>query len=122
MAWEEVVRPILSQFKPGAILVSLGGDAHYMDPLANLTLSSLGYVNLAEKLIQTANRECDGRISFYLEGGYHLSALADMITGIIGRFHNIKTPIFFSEVYDLDTIGKDIIKKVKEIQGSYWSL
>lgn len=122
MAWEEVVFPILSQFKPEAMLVSVGGDAHYMDPLAGLTWSSLGYVSFAERLIKTAKKLCEGRISFYLEGGYHLSALADIIAGIVGKFQDFETPIFFSEIYDLDVLGKETIYTVKEIQGSYWKL
>jgi acetoin utilization deacetylase AcuC-like enzyme len=122
MAWEEIVNPILNQFKPEAMLVSVGGDAHYMDPLASLTWSSLGYVSYAERLIKIAKKLCENRISFYLEGGYHLGALADLIAGTVGKFYDIETPIFFSEIYDLDVLGKDIIERAKEIQGSYWKL
>ncbi len=121
-AWEEVVQPVLSQYKPEAMLVSVGGDAHYMDPLATLTWSSLGYVSFADKLIKTAQKMCEGRISFYLEGGYHLGALADIILGIVGKFHDEEAPIFFREIYDLDVLGKETIKKVKEVHGSYWDL
>lgn len=122
LAWEEIIEPILDQFKPEALLMSVGGDAHYMDPLASLTLSSLGYVSLAEKLIRCAKRFCDGRVSFYLEGGYHTGALADIICGIVGKFYDKETPIFFSEVYDLDTLGRDTINELKEIQSRYWKL
>jgi acetoin utilization deacetylase AcuC-like enzyme len=122
MAWEEIVKPILNQFKPEAMLVSVGGDAHYMDPLASLTWSSLGYVSYAERLIKTAKKLCENRISFYLEGGYHLGALADLMAGIVGKFYDIETPIFFSEIYDLDVLGKDTIERAKEIQGTYWKL
>jgi acetoin utilization deacetylase AcuC-like enzyme len=122
MAWEEIVKPILTQYKPEAILVSVGGDAHYMDPLASLTWSTLGYVSFADRLIKTAKKLCEGRISFYLEGGYHLGALADLIAGIVGKFYDIETPIFFSEIYDLDVLGKETIERVKEIQGRYWKL
>jgi acetoin utilization deacetylase AcuC-like enzyme len=122
MAWEEIVKPILTQYKPEAMLVSVGGDAHYMDPLASLTWSTLGYVSFADRLIKTAKKLCEGRISFYLEGGYHLGALADLIAGIVGKFYDIETPIFFSEIYDLDIIGKETIERVKEIQSGYWKL
>ncbi len=122
MAWEEIVNPILMQYKPEAMLVSVGGDAHYMDPLASLTWSTLGYVSFANRLIKTAKKLCEGRISFYLEGGYHLGALADMVAGIVGKFYDIETPIFFSEIYDLDILGKETIERVKEIQSGYWKL
>jgi acetoin utilization deacetylase AcuC-like enzyme len=121
-AWDEVIKPVLSQYKPEAMLVSIGADAHYMDPLATLTWSSLGYISIAHKLIKTAQSLCDGRISFYLEGGYHIGAQADIIAGIVGKFHDVKTPVIFKEIYDLDVIGKDTIEQVKEVHASYWKL
>jgi acetoin utilization deacetylase AcuC-like enzyme len=121
-AWDEIIDPILNQFKPEAILMSIGGDAHYMDPLANLTLSTLTYVSLAEKLQGIAKKYGDNRISFYLEGGYHTGALADIICGIVAKFNYIEPPIFFSEMYDLDVIGRDAIEETKEAIASYWKL
>jgi acetoin utilization deacetylase AcuC-like enzyme len=121
-AWEEIIAPILNQFGPKAMLVSIGGDAHYMDPLASLTWSSLGYVSFTERLIKMAKKHCEDRISFYLEGGYHLGALADIVTGMVGKFYDVEAPIFFREIYDLDVMGKETIESVKEIQGSYWKL
>ena len=121
-AFEDVMAPILSQFRPKALLVSVGGDAHYMDPLANMTLSTQGYISLAQRLMNTAKKLSEGRISFYLEGGYHTGALAELIAGIVGKFHDIETSKLFSEVYDLDTMGKDVIDRVKEIHGTYWKM
>ncbi len=121
-AWEEVVKPVLLQYKPEAILVSIGADAHYMDPLATLTWSSLGYISFADNLIKTAKKLCEGRISFFLEGGYHIGAQADIIAGIVGKFHDVQTPVIFKEIYDLDVIGKVTIENVKEVQASYWKL
>lgn len=121
-AFDRVLEPILSQFKPNALLVSIGGDAHYMDPLAGLTLSSTAYVSLAERLIKKADELCGGQIAFYLEGGYHTMALAEIIAGIIGKFHDNDISLTFANVYDMDTLGKEIIDRVVEIQGTYWKL
>ncbi len=121
-AFEEVVEPIISQFKPKAMLVSIGGDAHYMDPLANLTLSSKAYIQLAKKLIDKAEELCEGRISFYLEGGYHLGALAEVVAGVVGQFQGKEISVDFNDVYDRAIFGEEIIEKIKEIQGEFWSL
>jgi acetoin utilization deacetylase AcuC-like enzyme len=121
-AWEEIIDPILNQFKPEAVLMSIGGDAHYMDPLANLTLSTLTYVSMVEKLQEIAKKYSDNRISFYLEGGYHTGALADIICGMAAKFNYIEPPIFFSEMYDLDVIGKETINEVRDVHSSYWKL
>lgn len=122
MAFEEVVEPILSQFQPKALLVSIGGDAHYLDPLASLSLSSLAYISLVERLMEKAKEFCDGRVSFYLEGGYHTGALAEVIAGIVGKFHDTDIPLGFTNIYDLDTLGKEIVERIVEIHGTYWKL
>jgi acetoin utilization deacetylase AcuC-like enzyme len=121
-AWEEVIDPILNEFKPEAILMSIGGDAHYMDPLASLTLSSLGYLSIVDKVEGLAKKYCGDRFSIYLEGGYHTGALADIICGIQAKFNYIEPPIFFGEMYDLDVIGRDAIEATKEVHASYWKL
>ncbi len=121
-AWEEIIDPIINEFKPEAILMSIGGDAHYMDPLASLTLSSLGYLWIVDKVEGLAKKYCQDRFSIYLEGGYHTGALADIICGIQAKFNYIEPPIFFGEMYDLDIIGRDAIDATKDVQASYWKL
>jgi acetoin utilization deacetylase AcuC-like enzyme len=121
-AFDDIVEPVVNQFRPQALLVSLGGDAHYMDPLATLTLSSQGYITLADRLYELAENHCEGRISFYLEGGYHTRALAEIVAGIMGSFADTNLSLEFSKVYDGHLFGEDVIKRVREIQGSYWKL
>src|SRR5207245_11644020 len=48
-AYERVVEPIVEQFRPDVVLVSLGIDAHYRDPITSLVLSSPGYVQLVTR-------------------------------------------------------------------------
>jgi acetoin utilization deacetylase AcuC-like enzyme len=52
------------------ILISVGFDAHWSDPITMLGLSTAGYLMLAEKVIALAEEYCDGKIVFVLEGGY----------------------------------------------------
>lgn len=72
----EVVFPVLRRFQPELILVSVGFDAHWDDPLANIGLSLPGYNWLCRSLIELAAELCQGRIVFTLEGGYNLRVLA----------------------------------------------
>ena len=46
------------------------------DPLANLRLVEADFLWATEKLADTAQRHCNGRIVSMLEGGYDLNALA----------------------------------------------
>lgn len=72
----EVVLPAVERFDPDLMLISAGFDAHWVDPLASMQLSLAGYDQLARECIRWAERLCDGRIVFVMEGGYDLDALA----------------------------------------------
>jgi acetoin utilization deacetylase AcuC-like enzyme len=74
---ERMVEPVVRRFRPDVILVSLGFDAFWDDPLANLRLSVGGaYTPLMRSARDLASELCDGRIVVGLEGGYNLDALA----------------------------------------------
>ncbi len=75
-AFDEVVVPLVRRFAPQLVLVSLGFDAHWSDPLANMRLSLEGYDALVRALIASAEALCEGRIVFVMEGGYNVQALA----------------------------------------------
>lgn len=74
--FESIIWPAVRRFKPELILVSVGFDAHWADPLANMQLSLAGYDHLSRELIHMAEMLCDGRIVFVLEGGYNLRVLS----------------------------------------------
>jgi acetoin utilization deacetylase AcuC-like enzyme len=122
MATREVVEPIVKQFAPQAILVSLGTDAHYMDPLASLTLSSPGYFELIESAMRLAKETCDGRLAITLEGGYNLEALSEVVTGTEALLRGDSPDAVFTEDRDPDCIGRRIVQLVKDIQRRHWKL
>jgi acetoin utilization deacetylase AcuC-like enzyme len=74
--YSEIAFPILRRFQPQLILVSVGFDAHWKDPLANIELSLATYYWLCQNLVNLAGELCQGRIVFSLEGGYDLEVLA----------------------------------------------
>jgi acetoin utilization deacetylase AcuC-like enzyme len=76
-ALEQIVEPAVRRYKPDFILVSLGFDAFWRDPLASLRLSIGGaYTPLVRSARELAADLCDGRLVVALEGGYDLDALA----------------------------------------------
>lgn len=85
----ELVWPKVETFEPEMILVSVGFDAHWQDPLASAGLSLTGYTKIARNLVRLADSLCDGRILFILEGGYHLDVLTagihNILYSLIGR-------------------------------------
>ncbi|HEX3793989.1 MAG TPA: histone deacetylase [Acidimicrobiales bacterium] len=72
-ALEEVAAPVVEAFAPTWVLISAGFDAHRADPLAQLSLSSADFGQLARVVAGFA--PTDGRVLALLEGGYDLGAL-----------------------------------------------
>ncbi len=122
VAYRKIVKPILEQYEPDIILVSLGLDAHYLDPLASLTLSSRGFMEILTLLNDLAGEQCQGRIAFYLEGGYNLHALADVVGCAISQFHGGGLSTRYNEVQDMDGLGLDRVKHALGIQKKYWDV
>jgi acetoin utilization deacetylase AcuC-like enzyme len=81
--YREAVIPALQQFEPELILVSAGFDAHELDPLAGMRMTTAGYGQLTARLLAAADELCDGRIVFVTEGGYDTGALAACCQGVI---------------------------------------
>jgi acetoin utilization deacetylase AcuC-like enzyme len=70
-----IVWPAAERFDPQLILVSVGFDAYWADPLAAMRLTLNGYSHLAGEVIRMAQRFCEGKVVFVLEGGYNMDAL-----------------------------------------------
>jgi acetoin utilization deacetylase AcuC-like enzyme len=121
VAFEEIIEPVVSQFKPDAMLVSWGMDTHYRDPLASLTLSSEGHVRQAEQLIKLS-KICGNRITFMLEGGYDVQALSEVVAGVIGRSEGIEVPLEFTDIIDNSCLGRGTVVRCKQIASKYWKL
>jgi acetoin utilization deacetylase AcuC-like enzyme len=74
-ATESILLPSLQRFRPDAILVSVGFDAHWADPLAQMRLSLEGYGAILRHIYREAEELCGGRLLLLLEGGYDLQVI-----------------------------------------------
>ena len=72
---DEIVR-IIDDYKPDAILLSSGFDAHRRDPLGGMNVTEEAYGELTRRIVESAERHCGGRVFSLLEGGYDLEGLA----------------------------------------------
>src|SRR6058998_674319 len=121
-AHDRIVEPIVEQFRPDGILVSLGIDAHYRDPLTSLVLSSPGYVELVARSAALATRLCGNRLAVALEGGYHLDALGEVFTGVVGHFRGRSTRLALSEVLDDKGRGGRASEGTIRTHRPFWNL
>ena len=69
-----IVEPALKWYKPDALVVMVGADAHFSDPLADLLLTTFDYEKIFRKLLSYANNYSNGRVMFTLGGGYSITA------------------------------------------------
>lgn len=67
---DKVIKPALAWFKPDALIVQAGADAHYSDPLADNLLTTHDYEKIFNKIIEIADNSCNGKALFTLGGGY----------------------------------------------------
>ncbi len=121
-AMEQVVEPILQAFTPDAILVSLGGDGHYADPLAGLSISSSGYVDTYLLAHRIAHELGLGGATYFLEGGYNIDALAEVVWGVNEGFTGGTIDYALDQMHDGECLGRDIVDRVVSIQKDYWDL
>ena len=78
-AFGEAFLPLLTAFDPEYILLQVGADAHYADPLTHLGLTSRGWLSLTESVIAL------GRPVIALGGGgYNLDTVARLWTLLYG--------------------------------------
>jgi len=75
--------PALNRFRPQAVFISAGFDAHREDDMASLGLVEDDYVWVTRQVKDIAERHASGRIVSCLEGGYNLDALARSVVAHI---------------------------------------
>jgi len=73
-ALEKVAEPAFDFFRPDVLVVQAGADTHFLDPLADLMLTSRDYERIVRRLLDLARRYTRARALFTLGGGYSPAA------------------------------------------------
>ena len=110
---DQVILPILNEFKPDLIINSAGQDNHYTDPITNMRFSAQGYATLNDRLSPDIA---------VLEGGYSIEkALPYVNVGIILAmagmdYSHVKEPDYDPiSLRESDEILRKIEKDAEEI-------
>jgi acetoin utilization deacetylase AcuC-like enzyme len=116
--YSRIVRPILAQYRPQLVLVSAGFDAHFLDPLGGLRVTSAGYSSAAASLIRAADEVCGGRICFVLEGGYSLEALKECTRLVVEQMESPR-----AQERRLNSLSKfeEYSDEARRILGQFWN-
>ena len=114
---EDVILPILEEYKPDIIINSAGQDNHYSDPLTMMNFSAKGYAILNEKL--------NPHIAV-LEGGYSIEgALPYVNLGIILAMAGLDYSEITEPDFSIDKISQsadvtEYIEKICKIVNENW--
>ena len=115
---EKIWHPILRQYRPDTVLVSIGVDCHYMDPLTGLSLSSPAMLEMVDG-ISSLSRELTGKgTTLILEGGYNMDVLAEVFGSIFSGDRETK----LNHVVDEDGKGLPFLDAPISYQSRFWDL
>lgn len=114
---DNVVLPILDDYKPDIIINSAGQDNHYTDPITNMNFSAQGYAEL--------NRKLNPHMAV-LEGGYSIEgALPYVNLGIILAMAGLDYSHVVEPDYNPDKLRQsdeitEYIKKLSQVVYNRW--
>jgi len=123
--FNEIIEPVLNEFKPEFILISAGFDTHHTDRLTNMGWTYQGPANYLRKIKGIADKFANGGISITLEGGYEADKQARAIYNCLRVLNNEydKTIAEKSRKSDKDVlnyVNKKLIPDIKQKLSSYW--
>src|SRR5712691_296676 len=86
-AFEAVVPPLVTAFKPDVLVIQLGIDSHRTDPLTHLSLTVQGFTRAVRRLLPLAPR-----IVALGGGGYDLTNVARAWTAAWAAMNDVELP------------------------------
>jgi acetoin utilization deacetylase AcuC-like enzyme len=81
--FRKILYPLSMKYKPDLVMISAGFDPYYKDPLGGMKVTPEGFAYMARILMDVADNCCEGRLVVTLEGGYHLTGLAESIKAVL---------------------------------------
>ena len=87
-AFEAVVPPLVTAFKPDALVIQLGIDSHRTDPLTHLSLTVQGFTRAVKRLLPLAPR-----VVALGGGGYDLTNVARAWTAAWAAMNDVELPL-----------------------------
>jgi acetoin utilization protein AcuC len=96
-AFEAVVPPALARFEPAAMVLQLGADAHFGDPLAHLLVTSRTWMRAVERLLELGAGK---PIVVTGGGGYNLRTVARLWAMVQATCAGVTLPDEVPQAYD----------------------
>jgi len=122
-SFQKIVPHLAKKFNPELIVIAMGFDTHYADPVGNLRLTSSLYATITHQLKELAEEVCEGKLVFVLEGGYNLLGLPNFVEIVIQTLLDQKIEFFDDITLEEIKANKDAVKRVNMLRGilsKYW--
>lgn len=119
LAYSKIVAPVLDQFAPELTIVSAGYDAHQMDPLASMRMSSDGYAAIVGAVTSVASSH--GALALATEGGYDLNALEACLEASFAAIWG-QLAASYPDPATPAPRGERALAAVKAAQSEFWRL
>jgi len=98
-AFEALIAPEVTRFRPELIIVAAGQDASQFDPNGRQLVTMRGFHALGAATRVLADKLCGGRLLLVQEGGYNVSYTAfcahATLEGVLGLPSNLKDPLAY---------------------------
>ncbi len=122
VAFEELFKPIIFQFKPQFLAISAGFDAYERDPIGVLGVTTDGFSVIGEYIKQIAS-ELGIPFAHFLEGGYNIQSLPKLVSSYITPFIQKDQEKKFSDI-SLEPSDQTIavVNRSKKLLSDYWQL
>jgi acetoin utilization deacetylase AcuC-like enzyme len=118
--YTEIIIPIIEEYNPDLVLVSLGVDGLKDDPYGNLDLSISGYYMMGKYLSEIV-KKVKNRISVVLEGGYKYD---EMGKAVFNFFLGLENPLFHKKYQVAPELTNNrteqLLREIKALQRNYW--
>ena len=121
-AFRRLLLPIVDAYEPELVLVSAGFDAHRLDPLGGMQVTTEGFGELARIVMEAAAGSAQGKLVLALEGGYSEEGLANSIEVVMEvllgdrEAREAKDASAGSET----PLGRELCEYVRRTQRTYW--
>lgn len=120
VVFEELIQPIVYEFKPQFLAMSAGFDAYERDPIGVLGITEDGFSLIGKYILRIAS-ELEIPYAHFLEGGYNIQSLPKLVSSYISPFiQDVQDGI----IVDISSEANDqtiaTVNRSKTLLSDYW--
>ena len=113
-AYNQVIKPMLTEYDPQLVIVSAGFDCAQGDPLGGLHVTPAGFNHLTYELTKFA----DGKVVIALEGGYNLKSISKSMVACLRAL--LGEPLMPMELTTVCSEAIDAVEKTISAHRPHW--